>query len=355
VQWWQIGTDGTILQRGRIDDPTGNLFYGYPSIAVNQNNDALIGYTRFSASNYPSAYFSYRAGGDPTNTLQSEVLLKAGEAAYERSDRWGDHSSTVVDPSNDTDFWTIQEYAASPLKSISRWGTWWSDVLVGSHVIASNAIVVSESCGPADNVVDPFENVAVRFSLLNIGGQDATDVVATLQATGGVTSPSIAHNFGTIVADGAAQTNVLSFLANGPCGSNIIATLQLQSGVVNLGNVDFPPVYWCANSVLTQNFDSVTAPSLPPGWTTSGSGVLSGWITTTNAADTAPNAAFVSDTNDVGEALLVSPSIAITSSNAQLVFRNNYDLELGFDGGVLEIGRLVQVRFRIFWLRAGVL
>ena len=337
IQWWQIRTDGTILQRGRIDDPSGNLFYGYPSIAVNRNDDVLIGYARFSASNFPSAYFSFRAGTDPTNTLHSEVLLKAGEAPFTRSDRWGDHTSTVVDPVNDTDFWTIQEYSANPIKGTSLWGTWWGDILVAPHVIASNAVVVSESCSPSDGVIDPFEHASVQFSLLNIGGQNATNVVATLLATGGVTSPSVAHNFGTIVAGGAANTAVLSFLADASCGSNILATLQLQSGTVDLGTVSFRLPVGTPNGVLTQNFDSATAPALPGDWSTSGSGVLSGWVTTTSVADTAPNSAFCPDTNDVGEAVLVSPSISITSSNAQLVFRNNYDLELGFDGGVLEI------------------
>src|ERR1017187_4664821 len=337
IQWWQIGTDGTILQRGRIDDPSGNLFYGYPSIAVNKSNDVLIGYARFSASNFPSAYFSFRAGTDPTNTLQSEILLKAGEGPFDRSDRWGDHTSTVVDPLNDTDFWTIQEYSATTIKGTSLWGTWWGDVLVAPHVIASNAVVVSESCGPNNGVIDPFEHVSVQFSLLNTGAKDATNVVGTLLATGGVTSPSIAQNFGTITAGGAASANVYSFLANASCGSNILGTLQLQSGSVDLGTVSFRLPVGTPNGVFTQHFDSVTAPALPGDWSTAGAGVLSGWITTTSVADTAPNAAFCPDTNDVGEATLVSPSIPITSPNAQLVFRNNYDLELGFDGGVLEI------------------
>ena len=337
IQWWQIGADGTVLQRGRIDDPTGERFYGYPSIAVNQNDDALIGYTRFSASNYPAAYFSFRAGADSTNTLHGEVLLKAGEAPYDRSDRWGDHSSTVVDPVNDTDFWTIQEYAASPIKGIARWGTWWGDVLVGPHIITSNAVVVSETCSPTNGVADPFEHASVRFFLSNIGGQDATNVVATLLATGGVTSPGLAHNFGTITAGGPAATNVLSFLVDAPCGSNVVTSLQLQSGAVDLGTTDFRLPVGVANSVLTQNFDAVSAPALPGSWSTTGGGILSGWITVTNVVDTAPNAAFCPDTNDVGEAQLISPTIAITSSNAHLVFRNNYNLELGFDGGVLEI------------------
>jgi uncharacterized repeat protein (TIGR01451 family) len=337
IQWWQIGTDGTVLQRGRLDDPTGNLFYGYPSIAVNQNNDALIGYARFSASNYPSAYFAFRAGADPTNTLQGEVLLKAGETPFERSDRWGDHTSTVVDPMNDLDLWTIQEYSATPVNGTSLWGTWWGDVLVGSHVIASNAVVLSDSCSPTNGVVDPFEHAIVQFSLRNIGGQDATNVVATLLATGGVTSPGAPHNFGTLTAGGSTNTSVINFLADLPCGSNIVATLQLQSGSVDLGTVSFRLPVGTPNGTFTQDFDSVTAPALPSDWSTDGSGALLGWVTTTTNADSAPNAAFCPDTNDLGEAQLITPGISITSSNAQMIFRNNYNLVLGFDGGVLEI------------------
>src|SRR5260370_134649 len=57
VQWWQIATTGyQVLQRGRIDDPTGTILYAYPSIAVNKNSDVLIGYNRFSASQYVSAH-----------------------------------------------------------------------------------------------------------------------------------------------------------------------------------------------------------------------------------------------------------------------------------------------------------
>ncbi len=129
----------------------------------------------------------------------------------------------------------------------------------------------------------------------------------------------------------------MSSLADVPCGSNVLATLQLQSGAIDLGNVNFSLPVGAPNIVLTQNFDSVSAPALPSDWSTSGSGVLSGWVTTTTNADTGPNAAFVPDTNDVGSAFLVSPSISVTTSNAQLTFRNNYDLETGFDGGVLDI------------------
>ena len=50
IQWWQINPVGaTIQQRGRIDDPSGNFFYGFPSIAVNRNNDVLIVLSLFNS------------------------------------------------------------------------------------------------------------------------------------------------------------------------------------------------------------------------------------------------------------------------------------------------------------------
>lgn len=134
VQWWQIdpGKD-VIKQRGRIDDPTGRVFYAFPSLAVNRQNDALIGFSRFSANEYAAAGYAFRATTDPINTFRAEATLKGGEAPYylpDRRDRnrWGDYSATMCDPVNDLDFWTIQEYATFPFFGRDNWGTWWGRV-----------------------------------------------------------------------------------------------------------------------------------------------------------------------------------------------------------------------------------
>src|ERR1041384_2571029 len=133
IQWWQLSTGGSIQQRGRIDDLNGALFYGFPSIAVNQNNDALIGYSRFSSSQYASANYSFRSASDAPNALRDEVVLKVGEAPYYKTsvstrNKWGDLSSRLVDPAHDADFWTVEEYAAAPVGGIDRWGTWWGRI-----------------------------------------------------------------------------------------------------------------------------------------------------------------------------------------------------------------------------------
>jgi hypothetical protein len=136
VQWWQIDTTagdvGGIQQLGRIDDPTATLFYAYPSIGVNSENDALVGYSQFSAAQFAGAGFSLRMAGDAPGTLRAGTVLKAGAASYFKDDgtgdnRWGDFSSTVVDPLDDLSLWTLQQYAATN----NNWGTWWGEVSVG--------------------------------------------------------------------------------------------------------------------------------------------------------------------------------------------------------------------------------
>jgi hypothetical protein len=96
---------------------------------------------------------------------------------------------------------------------------------------------------------------------------------------------------------------------------------------------------------LSQNFDGVTPPALPPGWTAMNAinpdGVL--WQTSNSGlpsppADSPPNAAWVNDPATVSDKRLTSPPVTIPFlQNAGLMFRHNYAFEDGFDGGVLEI------------------
>jgi hypothetical protein len=125
VLWWRITLGSPIrVDNGFIDDPTGATFYAFPSIAVNKHGAALIGYSVFSASIYPSAGYSYV---DPLNNLSTPALLKSGDSFY-RNSRWADFSTTVVD-ANDVDFWTTQTFPLilSPGQA-TRWAAWWGKI-----------------------------------------------------------------------------------------------------------------------------------------------------------------------------------------------------------------------------------
>ena len=138
VQWGEL-TPGAISFIERIDDPSGSVSYSYPSLAVNAAEQICIGFTRFSPAHYPTAACALVLDPkQPSNVL--EVILKQGEGPYFRTsgtgkNRWGDYSSTHVDPSDGFTFWTIQEYAGLPagdpeIDGSGRWSTWWSRIAV---------------------------------------------------------------------------------------------------------------------------------------------------------------------------------------------------------------------------------
>jgi hypothetical protein len=89
--------------------------------------------------------------------------------------------------------------------------------------------------------------------------------------------------------------------------------------------------------VLIQYFDNVTPPTLPAGWSstmwvTSNSGVPS------PPAASLPNAAFVDDPATISDKQLLSPNVSLSFGRAvRIYFAHNFNLQEGFDGGVLEV------------------
>ena len=136
VAWYRIHPgSGTVESQGRINDP--NRWYYYPSIAVNQDNVAAVGFTGSSTTEYAGGYYTIIQPS--SGTAEPVALLKAGAAPYWKTltgteNRWGDFSATVVDPTDDVTFWTLQEYAQTPDPSTgsSRWGTWWGKFTPGT-------------------------------------------------------------------------------------------------------------------------------------------------------------------------------------------------------------------------------
>jgi subtilase family serine protease len=100
-------------------------------------------------------------------------------------------------------------------------GTNLINVLAGgafsAPLVISNSFTLSvESC--TNNAIDPGERVTVSIGLKNSGNANTTNLVATLQASGGISSPSGSQNYGALVAAGAAVSRFYTFTAVGSCG-----------------------------------------------------------------------------------------------------------------------------------------
>jgi uncharacterized repeat protein (TIGR01451 family) len=207
-----------------------------------------------------------------------------------------------------------------------------------------SSTLLSEGCSPGNGAIDPGETVSINIGLKNLGAVKTTDLVATLVADTGIQWPSAPQSYGALVSGGAAVSRIFSFTANGVCGTSLTGTLNLADGTNSLGALTFNFPLGKPVVVLTQNFDSVTAPTLPPDWTTTASNGVSLWITSTTTHDTSPNSAFADEPPSPGVEDLLSPVIPIASTNAQLTFRNSFNTEADpavgtecFDGGLLEI------------------
>ena len=218
----------------------------------------------------------------------------------------------------------------------------YNGVQATAPIIAATTTVTAEECA-VDGKADPGEKITVSLCLSNVGTVATGNVTATLGATGGVTSPSAAQSFGALAPGGAAVCRTFSFTVDKAqaCGVNTTATFSLLDGATAAGTVT--QVFTSGTAIVTaaENFDSVTAPTLPAGWTaTNATGPAPLWVTSTTSPSSAPNALFVDDPAVVSDKRIESPAYPISSSSAQLTFRHTYSFEgttTFFDGGVLEV------------------
>jgi hypothetical protein len=213
VQFWQISTNGMVLQNGRMDDPNGVNFYAFPSIGVNRFGDALVGYSTFSTNQYASANYSFHAANEGARTLEADYRYKAGESAYWKTDgspsyrnRWGDYSMSWVDPINDEDFWTVQEYAATYVAPLidgsGRWGVWWANVRVAvpTNDFFTNAIVLSGTQGSTNGTNFRATKEAAEPNHAGNSGGASIWYQWTAPASGSVTFDTRGSSFNTLLA-----------------------------------------------------------------------------------------------------------------------------------------------------------
>ncbi|PWU17641.1 MAG: hypothetical protein C5B50_11005, partial [Verrucomicrobia bacterium] len=234
-----------------------------------------------------------------------------------------------------------QFYAVAGYDLCTGWGTPSGSNLINAlttqtAVLISNSFaLLLESC--TNGIIDAGETVTISFGLRNVGSAATTNLVATLLPGTGVLLPSAPQTYGALAAGKGTAAQSFSLITTGACGATVTANLQLQDGAAKLGSVPFTFRLGQLPNSFSQNFDAVAPPALPSGWTSSATNAQSPWVTTSASSDTTPNSAYSPDASSIGLNELDSPVIALPPGPSQLTFQQNYDLESGYDGGVLEI------------------
>ena len=158
----------------------------------------------------------------------------------------------------------------------------------------------------------------------------ATDV--TVSVNGGA-----AVNYGDIAGLQSATRNISYTVPSGEsCGGLFTFNLAINC---NRGPVDLSRRVQLGLPVISQtvDFDNLTVPALPTGWTSVITGAATNWVTTATNPDSGTLSLFTNNPTTPASADLTSGDFAVTSTNSLLSFRNRYNTEAGFDGGALEI------------------
>lgn len=213
VQWWQIDRRGRVLQRGLLDDPSGAEHFAYPSLGVNSYGDALLGASKFTSNQFPSAIIAMRLGSDPVNTFRPPVLLKSGEAPFVWEDPcagnripWGFYSASMWDPrledsGGGRDFWTLQPFAATPTNGRDRWGVWWGSVKGLNEPVLEPV--------SAARRVWSWEMPGFQISIGNVGADPIAGVILTNQLPRGARLAEAPLFAGKPWVDGQEQSETL--------------------------------------------------------------------------------------------------------------------------------------------------
>ncbi|MBS1771128.1 MAG: M36 family metallopeptidase [Acidobacteria bacterium] len=199
------------------------------------------------------------------------------------------------------------------------------------NVVQTPAMTISDLPGNGSGTPDPGERLEFTIPLTNFGAAAATGV--SLNIVGGSST-----DYGTI-ASGEMVSRLISYTvpAETPCGSVITLTFNITS---SLGSSSFTKQLAMGQPSVTasENFDTVTAPNFPAGWTVTTVQSGTPFVTTTTTPSTAPNAAFAVDPETTGGGTdLTSASFAIATANSTLEFTHKFNTESGWDGGVLEV------------------
>jgi hypothetical protein len=129
ARWYEFRAQGygttslSLYQSG--ETPNDGVYRWMGSVAMDKAGDIALGYSRASATDFPSIYYAGQTAGDPLGSTEIEAPIKLGTGSQpDTADRWGDYSSMALDGADSCTFWYANEYYDTNPGIRFNWATW---------------------------------------------------------------------------------------------------------------------------------------------------------------------------------------------------------------------------------------
>lgn len=261
ARWYQFDTSSvpTLSQQGTVGVGTGSNSY-FPSIAIAPSGDLGMTFIQSSSSEYMSMYVTGRSSGDPSGTMQTPVVAKAGQAPYSASFdsspyRAGDYSGVTIDPS-DGSFWAANEYAKN-INASANWGTYVSNYTLGATGPDTTPPTVTVNAPNGGENWTAGSTHTISWAAADNVGVLSVDILYSTDGGGSFTS----------VASGLANTGSYSWTVPNTLTSNAVVEVIAHDAAGNTGQDLSNAAFTISAPDTTAPSVTVTAPNGGESWT----------------------------------------------------------------------------------------
>jgi hypothetical protein len=219
------------------------------SIAMNSLGDMALGFSASNGTNpsvFPSVFYTARHSGDPPGQMTlGEGSIKDGTGSQTGSNRWGDYTAMVVDPTDDTTFWYINEYV--PTTGSIGWRLRIGAFRLGPSAQSAFSRKVHGGAGTFDVPLPLTGNVGVECRsggatndyqmIVNFASTVTVESVAVTSGTGTVDSFSVSGSVVTVNLTGVTNvqriTVTLHNVNDGTSTGDVAVSMGVLVGDVN--------------------------------------------------------------------------------------------------------------------------
>jgi hypothetical protein len=254
VRWYEIRpnpahTALALFQEGTYAPDANWRWMG--SVNMDKSGNIAMGYSVSSSSISPQIHYTGRLAGDPVGSMtQGEnIIIDGGGSQTGGLARWGDYSSTAMDPVDDCTFWHANEYLKA--SGSFNWSTRIASFTLPNCLTPATPDY-SLSASPASQSVVQGAGTSYTATVTPSGGFTGT---VNFSASGLPSGAAASFNPASVTTSGSSTMTVTTSTST-PTGSSVL-TITGTSGTL----VHSTTVTLVVNPTPTPNYSLSATPA----------------------------------------------------------------------------------------------